>query len=64
MRPTYSRETMSVFQLIAMVGLLGLVGGVFLVNKSVAPHALLAGISIAAFGVAMLVVVAIRQLFV
>lgn len=55
---------MGVFQLIAMTGLLGLAGGVFLVNKSVAPHAPLAGLSIAAFGIAMLVVIAIRQLFV
>ena len=55
---------MGAFQLIAMIGLLGLVGGIFLVNRSVAPHAPLAGLSIAAFGIAMLVVVAVRQLFV
>ena len=55
---------MDVFHVAAVTGLLGLVAGVLLVNLASSPRAAQIGTIIAACGVLMLVVVAVRQLVV
>jgi hypothetical protein len=53
---------MNAFSMVAVIGLAGLVIGVFLVNIVSTPRAALVGTIITGFGVVMLAVVAIRQL--
>jgi hypothetical protein len=53
---------MSVFQLVAAAGLLGLVGGVAVVNVASTPRTAQIGTIMTGCGVVILVVIAIRQL--
>ena len=55
---------MSAFHLVATTGLLGLAGGVFLVNVVSTPRAAQIGTIIAGCGVLLLAIFAIRQLLV
>jgi hypothetical protein len=53
---------MNLFQLMAAAGLLGLVGGVVVVNVASTPRAAQIGTIMAGCGVVILAVIAIRQL--
>jgi energy-converting hydrogenase Eha subunit B len=53
---------MNVFHFVAAAGLLGLAGGMFLVNIVSTPRAAQSGIILASCGVVLLAVLAIRQL--
>ena len=53
---------MSVFHLVAAAGLFGLVGGIVLVNIVSTPRAAQLGTIMATCGIAMLAIVAVRQL--
>jgi hypothetical protein len=55
---------MDVFHVAAVTGLIGLVAGILLVNVASTARAAQIGTIIAACGVLMLVVVAVRQLFI
>ena len=55
---------MNVFQFFAAAGLVSLVGGIVLVNVVLTPHAAQLGTIMAGCGVAMLAIVAIRQLLI
>ncbi len=54
---------MNVFYLAAATGLLSLAGGLFVVNVIATPRAAQIGTMIAAFGILLLAVVAVRQVF-
>ncbi|HET7124465.1 MAG TPA: hypothetical protein VFI51_10175 [Bradyrhizobium sp.] len=62
--PLNSGDTMDVFYVAALAGLLGLVVGILLVNIVSTPRAAQIGTIIATCGVLMLVVVAVRHLFI
>lgn len=53
---------MNVFHLVAAAGLLGLFGGMLLVNLVLSPRAAQIGTIAAAFGVVLLALLAVRQL--
>lgn len=55
---------MGAFQLAAAVGLVSLLGGMLVVNRGTSPRVAQAGTIVAAFGIVMLVMVALRQLLV
>jgi hypothetical protein len=57
------QEIMNVIYLAAVTGLATLVSGVLLVGVGLTPRAGQAGTIMAAFGVVMLVVVAVHQIF-
>jgi len=59
-----SGDAMNVSTLVPMAGLLGLIGGVLLVNVVATPRAAQIGTIVAGTGVLLLALVAIRQLLV
>jgi hypothetical protein len=62
--PLNSGDAMSAFSIVAAAGLITLASGVLLVNAVSTPRSAQVGTIIAGLGVLILVVVAVRQLFV